>query len=65
MPTTDADAAKAEAWRVAKLLAQGDRGLASVTMHNAELDVIRKLLCLRLAGGEAEYWRMIAKELEQ
>jgi hypothetical protein len=61
---SDADVAKAEAWRIARLLTQGERGLASTVMRAAEMDVMRSLLASALAGGEAEYWRMVARKLE-
>lgn len=64
--TQDIDAAKDSAWRAARGLApEEDRMVASAIIMAAERDVLRRLLCAQLPGGEAEYWALVEQELKR
>lgn len=59
-------AAKDRAWCAARTLARKeDRLVASAIIMAAERDVIRRLLCAQLPGGEAEYWALVEQELKR
>lgn len=55
---------KGDAYSAAFEVAQGDRLVATVVMHEAERDVVRKLIAASLPGGLAEYWRLVCEEIK-
>lgn len=63
MSTTPADHAKSAAWMEALSLAKRDRTMASELFIQAECNVMRRLLCSTLPGGEEAYWKLVRKEL--
>lgn len=70
--TRDAtESAKSRAWRTARtLVPEEDRLVAisvalSAIMTAAERDVLRRLVCAQLPGGEVEYWGLVEQELKR
>lgn len=60
------DDAKEQAWRTARGLApEEDRMVASALIMAAERDVLRRLLCAQLPGGESQYWALVEQELKR
>lgn len=57
--------AKAAVWRAAMAIAMNRRNVAAAASTAAQLKVIRDLLSAKLAGGEAEFWDLVEKELRK
>lgn len=62
---SDIEAAKNAAWRAAMAMSQNSRNRAAEATTTAQLKVIRDLLSAKLAGGEAEFWDLVEKELRK
>lgn len=58
------DVAKSNAWFAARSVSCDNREAASVVMRTAELTVLRRLVAAQLAGGEAEYWKLVEQGIE-
>jgi hypothetical protein len=66
MSEITAEYAKKRAWGTARSLAPDeDRMVAAALLMAAERDVLRRLLCAQLPGGEAEYWALVEQELKR
>lgn len=62
---SDIEAAKNAAWRAAMALSMNQRNLAAAASTAAQLKVIREILSAKLAGGEAEFWDLVERELRK
>lgn len=66
MSGDNAEAAADRAWRTARTLAPDeDRLVASAILMAAERDVLRRLVCAQLPGGEVEYWALVEQEVKR
>jgi hypothetical protein len=59
-----------EIWDAARDVTGGSQYAAGQAIRDAELTVLRRLLCeihprLRESGGEAQYWRDVQAEIEK
>ena len=54
-----------EAWKSAIALAHGDRKLAARLVERSERAVLVTLLCKSIGMIEAEFWRLVAKDIEE
>ena len=60
---SDVEAARKAAWRAAMAMSMNQRNAAAAASTAAQLKVIRDLLSAKLAGGEAEFWDLVEREL--
>ena len=54
-----------EAWTSAIAMAAGDRKLAARLVERSERAVLVTLLCKSIRMTEAEFWRLVAKDIEE
>lgn len=54
-----------EAWKSALALAAGDRKLAARLVETSQRAVLTTLVCKALGISEAEFWRLVAEDIER
>ena len=54
-----------EAWKSAIALAAGNRVLAARLVERSERAVVITLLCKSIGMTEAEFWQLVAKDIEE
>ena len=54
-----------EAWTSAIAMAADDRKLAARLVERSERAVLVTLLCKSIGMTEAEFWRLVAKDIEE
>ena len=54
-----------EAWKSAIAMVAGDRSLAARLVERSERAVLVTLLCKSIGMTEAEFWRLVAKDIEE
>jgi hypothetical protein len=59
------EAVSHEAWKSALALASGDRVLAGRLVERSARDVLLRLVLKHLSMSEDEFWRMVAREVEE
>ena len=54
-----------EAWKSALAMAAGDRVLAGRLVERSARSVVITLLCKSIGMTEAEFWRLVAKDIKE